>query len=1653
QGDIVLSTEDLATEGQDIVLNEGVKVESQTSSVKLQAGDNIVLNIGSILKALTEVVLKIDYNAFGAEDADPGAGGYLGLFGAIFAPALLITGQADNDIILIKTENSLPNTYAEVYGNAGNDTFILHSFNGRLIINGNDGDDYFDICFDEPGQRNVTLNGDEGDDTFSFADGAVLNGKICGGAGVNTLDYSRYATARHVTILGWDDTGYSGIQDGTSYGDALTAPLCTITEGFSGIKRVIGSLAAGIDGDKLYSIKNESGKWVLDGNNSIYQALAAVDSEGNPITLNFSNYDFLYGSDKDDSFTLTGQEYGRLYGGPGNDVFVLLSGASLDGNIDGGGGKNTLDYRAYTSDIYVNLSEFTATGISNSIVGIHNVFGGLGNDLIIGDNGENVLGSNGGEDTLIGGLGDDIYLFFDGFYIVHIDNTESGKDILDFSNVTVDLWFDLANGQVTSGGSVVYYDGRNIKAYIGGFGNDTFVFTAGFTLPSGTGIDGGPGQDTLDFSAQENARDVTLTAVDANGFSGEQAAIPAGFAGIDRIIGSLAAGNTLRGLNADSTYTFARIFDASAGEYMDLYTLTVNGINLVFENYQRLIAGSGDDTFSFVNNGSFTGSIDGGLGNNWLDYALYGSVDVTAGVTVNLAQGLIPGLNGILTGVNNVIGTPYNDTIIGNDRDNIIVGGKGNDHLEGLGGYNTYIFEENWGEDTVINSSGRGTLDFSGLNQGLTINLQNGQDSQNISTIIANNGRVTFSGINRIQTGDGDNEYNISGSHKLDLVGGSGNDTFNFLGLSTVDGLIDGGEGYNILNYSAYDTAVDFNLELRKATGLAGFRNIQEFVGSAFSDTITGSNSKNRFTVTGENSGEISWIVSDPATGQTINYVLKFSAVENLLGGSGDDTFAFNGNGRLTGSLDGGAGTNTLDYTEYDSGIGSGVTVNLTTGSATGVGGTVSSIHNLFGSEFNDELIGDEKDNVIHGNAGDDIINGAGGNDTISGGAGNDQLYGGGGTDTFVFDEGWGQDTLHDETASGEANGTGSYILDFSGLASDLTVVLAKEAEEITLLITDAADWQDPAQLAGANLLLYRSSVPGVLQAVYTGEGRDAFSLNADSGASFHGGAGDDTFQVNAVTSASLYGGTGNDKFVFAAGALLSGELDGQSGTDTVDFSPYQKAIDIILSSLGQNGFNGTISELALNSEPGLLVRFANLNSLIGSNSADKDRLTGLNTAGIFKLGTDQDENAAEYVSGAMVLTFSGIEILAGGSAKDRFEIRGEQTYDLYGGAGDDSFVFLDNAKLKGSIDGESGNNTLDLGAYTANLQITLTGLGETVGFRGILEVLDSEGNPVNLLNSFDNIGTLKGGQGTDSLRGLDAGAAQDGKASFILDNNARYLSGSRTLYFSGFETLIGGSADDRFEIHGEQNYNLYGGAGDDRFVFLDNAKLNGSIYGQEGENTLDYSAYSTPIEIVLIGLGSLDLDGDGTAEAINGFEGTIAGTLSGTFGHITHFIGGKTTADSLRGMDEASTWTLEGNKITYTNAAIKSVLENILGTVLPDSVRISVADLEILIGGSKGDTFIISGNVPYSLRGGDGDDSFSFADKATLQGSIDGGAGKDTLDFSPYRTGRSIVLTAAGEDGFSGKEAAVAGGFANIDDLIGSGNSGVTDSLTGVNA
>jgi Ca2+-binding RTX toxin-like protein len=135
------------------------------------------------------------------------------------------------------------------------------------------------------------------------------------------------------------------------------------------------------------------------------------------------------------------------------------------------------------------------------------------------------------------------------------------------------------------------------------------------------------------------------------------------------------------------------------------------------------------------------------------------------------------------------------------------------------------------------------------------------------------------------------------------------------------------------------------------------------------------------------------WTVSSASGGIVKN--TDFSGFETLRGGSAADTFRITPGTTFAGALEGGGGTDLLDYSAYTTAV----TVNLLAGTATGAGG-VSGFENITGGDGNDFLVGNAADNDISGGNGDDIILGWSGNDTLSGGSGLDIAVGGSGADT-----------------------------------------------------------------------------------------------------------------------------------------------------------------------------------------------------------------------------------------------------------------------------------------------------------------------------------------------------------------------------------------------------------------------------------------------------------------------------------------------------------------------------------------------------------------------------------------------------------------------------------------------------------------------------
>ncbi|MEQ8536702.1 MAG: CHAT domain-containing protein, partial [Coleofasciculus sp. D1-CHI-01] len=173
------------------------------------------------------------------------------------------------------------------------------------------------------------------------------------------------------------------------------------------------------------------------------------------------------------------------------------------------------------------------------------------------------------------------------------------------------------------------------------------------------------------------------------------------------------------------------------------------------------------------------------------------------------------------------------------------------------------------------------------------------------NTIIGSNTANTWN-LTNSDTG------NINGSNFTainNLTGGSNNDTFSFNDGVTFTGTIDGGAGTDTLDYSTYTSPLTVNL------ATLGGINIEQVTGTAnATSTLVANNTANNWTITNSNSG-------------TINGALNFNTFSNLTGGSSNDTFELNDGVTFTGTVDGGAGTDTLDYSTYTSPL----TVNLAT--------------------------------------------------------------------------------------------------------------------------------------------------------------------------------------------------------------------------------------------------------------------------------------------------------------------------------------------------------------------------------------------------------------------------------------------------------------------------------------------------------------------------------------------------------------------------------------------------------------------------------------------------------------------------------------------------------------------------------------------------
>ena len=309
----------------------------------------------------------------------------------------------------------------------------------------------------------------------------------------------------------------------------------------------------------------------------------------------------------------------------------------------------------------------------------------------------------------------------------------------------------------------------------------------------------------------------------------------------------------------------------------------------------------------------------------------------------------------ILSSIENVIGTQYNDEITGNNKANSIDAGRGNDTLDGgvdneidilrgnLGD-DTFILRADAGVDVVDGGDGLDTVDYTALSSSENLTLTLNSSSSTTATIT--NGSSTYtdsienienikSGLgNDILTGSDLNNTISSNAGNDTLAGGKGNDYLDGgAGKDTVDySYVTSGIGLNI--NLALNTASDIAIDTEKQIGNDQVFNIENVIGTSFADSIIGNNQDNILT---GNAG------NDFLEGKEGN--------DTLLGGTGDDTLK---GGAGDDTFDGGDGIDTVDYSDVtnENLIASGVdeslndlsngNINITSGSITISGGSVT---------------------------------------------------------------------------------------------------------------------------------------------------------------------------------------------------------------------------------------------------------------------------------------------------------------------------------------------------------------------------------------------------------------------------------------------------------------------------------------------------------------------------------------------------------------------------------------------------------------------------------------------------------------------------------------------------------------------------------------
>jgi Ca2+-binding RTX toxin-like protein len=803
---------------------------------------------------------------------------------------------------------------------------------------------------------------------------------------------------------------------------------------------------------------------------------------------------------------------------------------------------------------------------------------------------------------------------------------------------------------------------------------------------------------------------------------------------------------------------------------------------------------SGDDSLTgttvndYISGSDGNDTIHGGAGND----TIYGDVGTD---TLYGGDGNDTIHGG--TGNDTLYGEAGNNTLYGDDGNDILIGGPGGNTVYGGAGDDTYVYTagaDNFYSEAYNGTGGTDQITLpSGIASGDLSFYRVSSDGVNYNDLL-----IKFSGGGSIQIQD---QFLPAVDHyQIETLVFSNSSTLDLTSVTSPIVLLEDGNAVYSVS-SATDNEIVY-----------GGNGADQIITGSGNDVINGGSGND---ILDGGTGNDTYVaspgfdtISDTGGTDVINiptgYVLSDVTLLRHIGAHGPDSdlvIDIHGLDEIQITNQFLSSTYAIESLHF---LGDSSTTNLT-----------SQTLQTIGTSGNDSLSG------LTSGVGGNWFDGRGGNDSISNGIGNN---------TYVFEIGFGTDTISSTYHAG------TNVLDFEGV--DPENIRMWTTSNGSLHIQDVTDTTHSITVSAATTGSgnAETAISSYLQQInFDDIGSTVWNLaegltltNVTSGGSLYGSAHDDTLYGDSL-SGVLYGNSGNDTLIVGTGADT---LNGGLGNDTYVFAP-----GFVSSTINESLSSGTDAIHFSGIDPSDIRMWTDSSgSLHLQDLADTSHNI---TVSAGTTGSNHDEstigNYVESVTfdGAYSTTWdltSGLtltNVTNGGSlygtAHDDILIGGSIGGTLYGNAGNDTF------EVGSGVDTLNGGPGSDTYVFTTGFASSTisesTGQGtDTIHFTGI--------NPANIRMWTDTGGNLHLQDITDTAHNITVSAGTTG-SNHDESTIGNYVES--VTFDSGYGTtwdLTGGLALSNSSSGG----NLYGTAYGDT---LNGGSGSDTIYGNAGNDVL----------------------------------------------------------------------------------------------------------------------------------------------------------------------------------------------------------------------